>query len=220
MQRRDCIAALLAATASPLVLAQGTPLEGMQYRRLPQPVSATGTNTPGKIEVIEFFWYGCPHCFVFDPALKRWLSTTPADVAFRRVHVGFGGLFRLHQRMFYTLEAMGVEAAMHDRVFNAFHVERVPTDNEAAMQDIAVLRLGLESAKFRQAWTSFGVQSKCMQATRLTDDFGIEGVPTLAIGGRYITAPDMAGSRGMSEQQLGVAALRVTDYLIELARKG
>ena len=215
MQRRDCIAALLAASASPLVLAQVPPQEGLQYRRLPQPLP---TNTPGKIEVIEFFWYGCPHCFVFDPALKQWLAAVPADVAFRRVHVGFSGLFRLHQRLFYTLEAMGVEAELHDRVFTAFHIERVPVETETAMQNLAA-KLGLDATKFRQAWTSFGVQSKGLQATRLSDDYGIEGVPALAIAGRYVTAPDMAGARGMSEQQLGVAALRVTDHLIGLARQ-
>ena len=220
MQRRDCIALLtLAASplASTLAQAQGAPQDGAQYRRLPRPMATTVP--AGKIEVIEFFWYGCPHCFVFDPALKQWLSAAPADVAFRRVHVGFGGLFRLHQRFFYALEAMGVEAELHDRVFKAFHIDRLPVGNEEAMQSLAVT-LGLDAAKFKQAWGSFGVQSKCIQATRLSDDYGIDGVPALAIAGRFVTAPDMAGNRSMSEQQLGLAALRVTDYLIGLARQG
>ena len=219
MKRRDCLSAL-ALAASPLAAslaeAQGAPQEGRQYRRLPQPI---GTSTPVKVELIEFFWYGCPHCFVFDPALKQWLANAPADVAFHRVHVGFGGILRLHQRFFYALEALGLDAALHDRVFHAFHVERVDVASDGALQALAV-KLGVDGAKFRQAWTSFGVQSKCMQATRLSDEYGIDGVPALSIGGRFVTAPSMAGNRSMSEEQLGVAALRVTDYLIGLARRG
>ena len=217
MKRRDCLGLL--ALTTPLMgapaLAQGAPQEGRQYRRLPQ---AQATSTPGKIELIEFFWYGCPHCFIFDPALKQWLSGAPADLSFRRVHVGFGGMIRLHQRFFYTLEALGVEGELHDRVFNAFHVERMDVGSENALAALAV-KLGLDATKYRQAWASFSVQSRCMQAARLSDDYGIDGVPALSVGGRFVTAPSMAGV-GMTEQQSGVAALRVTEYLIGLTRKG
>ncbi|MBV8501031.1 MAG: thiol:disulfide interchange protein DsbA/DsbL [Paucibacter sp.] len=216
MQRRNCLSLLALAAGSPLALAQGTPQEGVDYRRLSQPLA---TSTPGKIELIEFFWYGCPHCFVFDPALKQWLSALPADVSFRRVHVGFGALHRLHQRFFYALEALGLEDTLHDRVFKAFHVDNENVDSDNALQALAI-KLGVDGAKFRQAWASFGVQSKCMQATRLSEDFRIDGVPSLGIGGRFLTAPSMAGRRGMSEQQIGMAALRVTDYLLGLMRQG
>jgi thiol:disulfide interchange protein DsbA len=220
MNRRDCLTSALALAAgsltSRLAQAQGAPQEGAQYQRVSHLI---GGNSPGKIELIEFFWYGCPHCFLFDPQLKQWLTSAPADVSFRRVHAGYNGLVKLHQRFFYTLEALGVEEALHERVFQAIQIERQDAMSETAMQTMAV-KLGVNADKFRQAWTSFGVQSKCLQATRLFDDSGADGVPTLCIGGRFITSPAMVGTHGMTEQQMGLNALRVTDYLIGLARRG
>jgi len=223
MQRRQFNALPLAlalgaaaATGSREALAQGGPLEGRQYRQLPKPLP---TNVPaGKIELIEFFWYGCPHCFVFDPLLKQWLAQAPADVAFRRVHVGFGGLIRLHQRFFYALEALGAEAELHDRVFNAFQVEQANVSSDEALIALGS-KLGLDAARLRQAWNAFGVQSKCLQATRLSDDYGIDGVPALSVAGRFVTAPSMVATPGTPERQSGTTALAVTDYLIGLARK-
>ena len=217
MQRREfaALGTLTALAGLPgFSSAQGTaPVEGQQFKRLNRPLPTT----PGKIEVIEFFWYGCPHCFVFDPAVKQWVGTLPADVSFRRVHIGFGGIHRLHQRLFYALEAMGKESAVHDQVFAAFHVQRLDISDENAVFDLAK-RLGLDAAQFKQAWSSFGVQSKCLQATRLSDDFQIDGVPMIGVAGRFTTSPSSAGRRGQSETQIGVEALAVTDYLIKLAR--
>ena len=219
MQRRDFNALVglgglagVAGIAGP-AFAQGGPVEGQQFQRLPQPLPTT----PGKIELIEFFWYGCPHCFVFDPTLNQWLHTLPADVSFRRLHVGFNGVIKLHQRLFFALEAMGKEAEVHARVFNAFHIERREVNDEAAVFAL-VGQLGIDPAAFKQAWSSFGVQSKCLQATRLSEDYRIDGVPTLGVAGRFTTSPSMAGTRGQTEQQLGVQAVQVADYLIKLAR--
>ncbi len=218
MQRREFAAlgtwAALAGLPG-LSSAQGTaPVEGQQFKRLAHPLPTTA----GTIEVIEFFWYGCPHCFVFDPTVKQWLRTLPADVSFRRVHVGFGGLIRLHQRLFYTLEAMGKEGEVHDRVFAAFGVQHLDINTEEAVFKLAD-NLGLDATKFKQAWTSFGVQSKCLQATRLSDDFQVDGVPMIGVAGRFTTSPSTAGRRGQTEQQFGVEALAVTDHLIRLARE-
>jgi len=214
MQRREFAALFAAAGFSGLSRAQAAaPVEGQQYKRLPQALPTTA----GKIELVEFFWYGCPHCFVFDPTLNQWLHTLPADVSFRRVHVGFQALHRLHQRMFYALEAMGKEAEVHERVFAAFHLQHLDVSDEDAVFRL-VTSLGLDPAKFKQAWTSFGVQSKCLQASRLSEDYRIDGVPSLGVAGRFLTAPSMAGKRGQTEQQLGVEALTVTDHLIQLAR--
>ena len=218
MQRREFAALGTLAAFSGLAGfsagAQAQPAEGQQYKRLAHPLPTT----PGKIEVIEFFWYGCPHCFVFDPTLNQWLHTLPADASFRRVHVGFGGIHRLHQRLFYSLEAMGKETEVHERVFAAFHLQRLDVSDEDAVFKL-VSSLGLDLAKFKQAWTSFGVQSKCLQATRLSEDFQIDGVPMIGVAGRFTTAPSMAGRRGQTEQQLGVEALAVTDLLIRMARE-
>ena len=222
MLRRDFSAVLLGAAALPalpgIALAQGSaPVEGKQYRRLGQALPTP----PGKIEVTEFFWYGCPHCYAFDPALEDWVKSLPADVSFRRLHVGegFPAMVKLHQKLFFALEAMGVEGRVHQGVFNAFHVQRLDLTDEASIVDM-VGKLGVDTAKFRSAFNSFGVQSKAMQANKLSTDYRLDGVPALTIGGRYVTSPGMASSDhpGISEVAMGPYALTTADYLIKLVR--
>ncbi|MDY0748859.1 thiol:disulfide interchange protein DsbA/DsbL [Paucibacter sp. R3-3] len=219
LRRRDFSAALLGASAvsSPLLAsAQGAaPVEGRNYQRMGQPLPTP----PGKIEVIEFFWYGCPHCFVFDPTLEAWVKQLPADVSFRRLHVGFNAMVKLHQKLFFALEAMGVEAQVHAGIFNAFHVQRLNLTDEASITAM-VTKLGVDPAKFKAAFNSFGVQTKAQAATKLSEDYRIDGVPTLAIGGRFTTSPSMAGAgvSGLTEESLGKNAIGVADYLLKLAR--
>ena len=221
MLRRDFSAALLGASALPLLApgsasAQGgVPAEGRQYQRLGQPLPTA----PGKIEVIEFFWYGCPHCFVFDPTLEAWVKQLPADVTFRRLHVAFNAMVKLHQRLFFALEAMGVEAQVHSGVFNAFHIQHLDLNDEASITAL-VGKLGVDTTKFKAAFNSFGVNTKCLQAAKLSEEYRIDGVPTLAIGGRFVTSPAMAsaGVPGLTEESLGKNAVNVADYLIKLSR--
>ena len=219
LRRRDFSAALLGASAvsAPLLAsAQGAaPVEGRNYQRMGQPLPTP----PGKIEVIEFFWYGCPHCFVFDPTLEAWVKQLPADVSFRRLHVGFNAMVKLHQKLFFALEAMGVEPQVHAGIFNAFHVQRLNLTDEASITAM-VAKLGVDPAKFKAAFNSFGVQTKSQAATKLSEDYRIDGVPTLAIGGRFTTSPSMAGTgvSGLTEEGLGKNAIGVADYLLKLAR--
>jgi thiol:disulfide interchange protein DsbA len=220
MKRRDFSAifslsatGLLAAGLPMPTLAQGGPIEGKQFQRLGQPLAVA----PGKIEVVEFFWYGCPHCFAFEPVVEAWAKQLPADVAFRRVHVGFRANIKLHQRLFFALEAMGKEEELRPRIFNAFHVERLNLDDEKSILDLAA-RMGLDMAKFTAAFNSFGVQTKSAQASKLSESYRIDGVPALGIGGKFLTSPAMAGVQGQSEIQHGQHAVAVADYLIKLAR--
>ncbi|MDC8785735.1 thiol:disulfide interchange protein DsbA/DsbL [Roseateles koreensis] len=221
MQRRDFSAKLslsalgLATLGLPgMAQAQGGPAEGKQYLRLSQALPTT----PGKIEVIEFFWYGCPHCYAFDPVLESWVKQLPADVSFRRVHVGFRANIKIHQRLFFALEAMGKEAEVHTAVFNAF--QRNMPDDEKATIALAG-SLGLDVAKFTAAYNSFGVQTKCAQATKLSEDYRIDGVPALGVAGKFLTSPAIAGTRGATEQVNGQQSLAVVDFLIkQLRNKG
>ena len=213
MLRRDFSALVGLSAVSGLALAQGGPVEGRQFQRLPQPLPTP----PGKIEVVEFFWYGCPHCYAFDPVLEAWIKTLPNDVAFRRVHVGFNAMIKLHQKLFYALEAMGKQAEVHERVFNAFHKERLDLSDEKSITAM-VGRMGLDTAKFSEAFKSFGVQTKAQQATKLSENFRIDGVPALGIGGRFWTSPSMAGARGQSELALGQQAVAIADHLIKMVR--
>jgi len=214
MKRRQFAAHLLgwtsaggAALALP-ARAQGAPLEGTHFVRLTPPVA---TSSPGKIEVIEFFWYGCPHCNAFEPALDAWSKALPADVAFRRVPAAFNESWVPHQRIFYALESLDLLAAMHRKVFYAIHAQRMRLDKPA---DITAFMAGngVDAAKFGQAYESFTVQSKVRQATQLTNAYKIDGVPALGVQGRYYTSGPLAGS---NERSLAVA-----DYLIERIRKG
>jgi len=179
-------AAALACAASGLparAQAPGfVPTEDRDFRVLARPVAVPAT---GKIEVIEFFWYACPHCFAFEPALEGWLARLPSDVGFHRVPVGFDARKQTHQRIFYTWEALGQVDQMHVRTFTRFHVQRKPIDSLADMLAFAQ-ESGLDGAKVQAAWNSFGVQARCREALRLEDDYGISEMPELAIGGRFV----------------------------------
>lgn len=216
MKRRDFSAHLVtlglgtaALSAGLPAQAQGGPVEGTHYVRLgtPAPVTAPA----GKIEVIEFFWYGCPHCSAFEPALDAWSKKLPADVAFRRVPVAFRDIYMPHQQIFYALEALGKVEAMHRRVFYAIHSDRQRLEKA---DDIAAFmeKNGIPRAQFLEVFNSFSVQTKSKQATRLAEAYKIDGVPALGIHGRFFTSGTLAGSPEK--------ALQVSDYLIQSLRKG
>jgi protein dithiol oxidoreductase (disulfide-forming) len=216
MKRRDfslqlasaSLAALPAALWSGSAAAQGGPVEGTHYSRLAQPVPVSVP--AGKVEVIEFFSYGCPHCYALEPTLEQWAKRLPPDVVFKRVPVGFNALYENYQKIFYALEAMGQQEQMHQKVFNAIHQQRLRLDKEA---DIAAFMTanGLDGAKFIELYKSFSVQSKAKQAQQLSNAYKIDGVPAMAVQGRYTTSGSQAGSNER--------ALAVTDALVQLARK-
>ena len=214
MKRREFSTTLLGFGAAALALpgragAQGGPIEGKQYVRLTQPVPVSAP--PGKIEVIEFFWYGCPHCNAFEPALEAWVKQRPADVMFHRVPVAFSAEpFVAHQRIFYALDSLGLVGAMHRKVFYAIHNDRMRLDKPA---DISAFmsKNGVDAAKFMEAYDSFGTQAKLRQANQLVDGYKIDGVPALGIHGRFYTSGTLAGT---NEQ-----ALAVTDVLVQRLRK-
>jgi len=215
MKRREfsmgAAAVALAGTSalSPAQAQAFKPREGKDYivldKRVPVETAA------GKVEVIEFFWYSCPHCNAFEPAFDAWVKAAPKDVSVRRVPVAFRDDFAPQQRLFYTLEAMNKLDELHRKVFHAVHVER-----QALNRDEAILawaeKQGLDKAKFAEVYKSFGVASKLRRAVQLQDAFKVEGVPSLGIAGRYYTDGSLAGSMER--------ALQVVDYLVAEARKG
>lgn len=185
----------------------GVPVEGTHYVRLSQPLPMP---SDGKIEVIEFFWYGCPHCHQFEPMLEAWAKKLPPDVNFRRVPVAFREPFVEHQKIFYTLEALGKVDELHRKVFHAVHNERQRLDKPA---DIAAWmgKHGVDPAKYTDMSHSFAVQTKLRQAKQLAEAYKIDGVPALGIHGRYYTSGSLAGG---NEQMLSV-----TNFLIGRLRK-
>ncbi|WP_425256737.1 thiol:disulfide interchange protein DsbA/DsbL [Rubrivivax sp. RP6-9] len=190
--------------------AQGGPVEGQQYVRLqtPAPVSLP----PGKkVEVVEFFWYECPHCNVFDPLVNAWAKKLPADVAFRHVPVGFTARHQAAQKMFYALEAMGQLEALHKKIFAAIHVQNKRLISESDMVAF-VSANGVDGAKFSEMFKSFQVATQANRARQLSDAYKIDGVPAMGIQGRYFTSGALAGGHDR--------ALAVTDFLIARARQG
>ena len=140
------------------------------------------TAPAGKIEVLEFFSYGCPHCYALEPTLEGWAKRLPADVVFKRVPVGFNALYENYQKIYYALEAMGQVEHMHRKVFDAIHQQRQRLDKEA---DIAAFMTanGLDGAKFIELYKSFSVQTKARQAQQLSQSYKIDGVPAMARAG-------------------------------------
>ncbi len=190
--------------------AQGSaPVEGTHYVKLSQrvPVSAPA----GKIEVLEFFWYGCPHCNHFEPSLAAWAAKLPADVVFRRVPVAFREVpFVTHQKLFFAIEALGLIPSLHVKVFHAMHVEQQKLDTPAAIAAF-VTKNGVDATKFMEMFNSFAVQTKARQARSLVDAYKIDGVPAIGIAGQYYTS--------VSLNATAEKTLATTDALIAAVRK-
>ncbi len=215
MQRREFSQAALAAVSAttlaalPLgVQAQGKPpAEGKDYLLLSKP--APNEAPAGQIEVVEFFWYSCPHCNEFEPQLEAWAAKAPKDVSLRRVPVSFRPDFEPQQRLYYVLEAMGKVAALHKKVFYAIHVEKQAL-NTADLVSAWAQKQGIDKAKFTELYNSFPVNMKTRKATQLQEAFMVDGVPALGVDGRYYTSGSLAGTM--------VRALTVTEHLLTLAR--
>ena len=216
MNRREFSAATAAVLGSAalgfpgLALAQArAPQEGKDFRALDKrvPVEAPA----GKIEVVEFFWYSCPHCNAFEPRLTAWLKKLPPDVSFRRVPVAFRDDFVPQQRLYYALEAMGKVDELHGKVFNEIHVNRQPTAKEDQILAF-VEKNGVDKAKFQELYNSFPVSTKARRAKQLQDAYVVDGVPALGVAGRYYVDGDLAGNMDR--------ALQVVDYLVGEVRRG
>jgi thiol:disulfide interchange protein DsbA len=190
-----------------MAFAQGGPVEGRDYNKLKTPLPVEKS---GKVEVVEFFWYACPHCYAFEPQIEPWIAKLPADVHFRRVPVAFDALKEIHQQIYYTWDVLGLVDKMHAKTFARFHVEHKPINREADMLAFAQ-ESGLDVAKVKAAWESFSVQTKMHQAKQLSEDYDIDGVPEIGIHGRFTTGPSMGGPD---------IALATTDYLVNVIRKG
>ena len=188
---RGGVAAAGLASGLPLAYAQaGAPVAGKDYLVINPPVP---TPANGKVEVIEFFWYGCPHCYDLEPFLKKWTAKLPKDVEFRRVPAVPTERWMPNARTFYTLESLGLLERMHGEVFDAIHIDRV-NFNDEKIQLEWMAKKGVDRNKFAEAWKSFSVQSKTKRAVQLTQSYDVTGVPALVVDGKYFTSVSMTGS--------------------------
>ena len=185
------------------------PQAGADYIKLDK---LAPVDTPsGKIEVLEFFWYSCPHCNAFEPVLNQWAKQLRPDVAFKRVPVAFQDSYLPQQRLYFALESLGLTEKLHDKVFAAIHVERQNLVSESTITAWMV-KQGVDAALFASHFNSFSTVSRVRRATQLMTAYQVEGVPAFGVAGRFYT--DGALTKSMER------ALQVVDFLVDGVRAG
>ena len=171
---------------------------------------AQPTESGGKVEVIEFFWYGCPHCYTLEPAVVSWAKKMPADVVFKRVPALPSDSWGEGARMFYTLEAMGKLEEMHQKVFDAIHKHNVNMNNKK-IRDEWLQKNGIDPAKYAEVEKSFTVATKVSRAKQMTYAYRVESVPRVVVNGKYVVTAEQAGSIDR--------VFQIVDQLVGMSRK-
>jgi protein dithiol oxidoreductase (disulfide-forming) len=196
--KRDTSLERLAAMPSDQQLPAGPWKAGVNYTPL---VPAQPTNVPaGKVEVVEVFWYACPHCYALEPFIQSWLKNKPDYIEFVRIPVMWGPVHRAHARLFYILESLG-RRDLHAKVFDTIHKQQnlLVGNDEASTRklqlDFATAN-GITADDFNKAWDSFSVNSSLQRAEQLTERYHVEGVPLIVINGKYTADVSQAGSPG------------------------
>lgn len=177
-----------AATCGSVIAA--APLKDKEYTVLSAVQPPLEATDPKKVEVIEFFYYGCPHCYNLQPALKAWLKTAPKDIEFRRMPTIFRESWVPLTKTYYALEAIGALEKLHDDVFNTTHQQNVNLGDRKLLLDWAGKR-GIDVNKLGTAFDSFAVQTKTQRSLQMTRTYNITGTPSIVVGGRYVTGPSM-----------------------------
>jgi thiol:disulfide interchange protein DsbA len=201
--RRRALLALAGGAAAAVFVS--TPRAQQPFIELRPPLPAL----PGRIEVVEFFWYECPHCYELEPHVERWVPRLAPDVEFRRVPAPLNERWRIAARVYYALESLGIVAQHHGALFDAIHRDRLRVTDERQLGDW-LARRGVEPARFQAAARSFAVENRLARAADLARAARIDAVPSMLVHGRYVASASAAGS----VQRL----LVVADALIERAR--
>ncbi len=176
--------------------------EGTHYKKLSSQQSSSGD----KVVVEEFFWYGCPHCSTFEPYLKAWEKTKPADVEFARVPAIFRPDWEVQARVYYALDNMGKVDDIHEKIFTAIHKNKKRLDNKDSLIDF-IVENGVDREKFLEEYNSFAVDGLVRKAKKKIKAYQIQGVPSVVINGKYLTSGSMAGSYDNM--------INITNYLIK-----
>jgi protein dithiol oxidoreductase (disulfide-forming) len=204
-QRRTLVTALALAPLALPFTARAQQRPAYSELKPPQPV-----DSGSKIEVLEFFWYGCIHCYNLEPVLEGWVKKIPPEVQFRRVPAIFNDRWAHDAAIFYTFEAMGLLDKLHRPFFDSIHRDRLRTDNRDALNQW-LQKNGVDLKKFEETMKSFGVQSKQRRAAQQTVAYKIDGTPAMAVNGRFTVSADQGGSRE--------GLLQTVDFLVDQVRK-
>jgi len=180
--------------------------EGVHYKKLPQAM----TRTSDKIEVLEFFWYGCPHCYSFEPYIKSWKKALPENVTFARVPAIFRPDWEIQARTYYALSNMGLIESVHGKIFEAVHKNKKRLNTLESMTAF-VEKNGVDRKKFLEEYKSFGVDGLVRKAKKKQSEYKIQGVPGVVVNGKYLASGSMAGSYDNM--------VKIIDHLIALESK-
>lgn len=191
------------------------PKNGVDYLTLD---AATRPEAGKKIEVIEFFMYQCPHCNRLEPLISDWVRKQGENIAFRRVHLAFSGPNDPQAHAYVTLDAMGKLDAVHQKIFNAIHVDHIRLSTDEALLDF-VAKNGIDKKQYLEFFNSFAVQTKMKRGSQLTATYKIDSAPSIVVNGHYVTSPSMAGRPGQAENLSQIAALQVLDALVLKSQK-
>ncbi len=210
------LGALFLFGAASAGFAATAPIKDKEYTLVEPALPPLDGNSGKKVEVIEFFYYGCPHCYNLQPALKAWLKNAPKDVEFKRMPTVFRESWVPLTRTYYALEAIGALEKMHDDVFNTVQQNSVNLGDKRLLLEWAAKR-GLDAKKLGEAYDSFAVQTKTQRSLQMTRAYGITGTPSIVVGGRYLTGPSMTlnADNTINFQRFG----QVLNELVEMARK-
>jgi thiol:disulfide interchange protein DsbA len=210
----------LAGVAALPVAGAAEPKDGVEYLTLPSPQPG---DSGRKVEVTEFFAYYCPHCYAFEPRLAAWVKQQGDTIVFKRVHVPRDANVAPQQRLFFTLEAMGLLEQYHDKVFSAMHVERLRLNSDEQVFDW-ITRNGIDRAGFIDTYRSFGIQQRLRRAGAMMDAYRVDRWPVVVIDGRFLTSPSHANEAAINagetrtEAQQQQVALQVMDHLVAKAK--
>jgi len=205
MNKTACLLGLLALLTLAVTHVQSEPASGTYQLVTPSQPTKTGD----KIEVLEIFWFGCPHCYHFEPVLNKWRAQLPADVEFRHMP----GIFRKNwvpgARAYYTAKVLDVDDKLHEAIFKAIHEEHRKLFTQDSFADVFEAN-GVSRDDFDKAWNSFTVENEIREAMQMSRQYGISGVPAIIVNGKYRTSASLAGSYE--------DMLKVVDQLIDTER--
>lgn len=205
MIRHLLLSVALLATTLPATAQEW--VEGRHYQQVANPQDA---REDGKIEVAEFFWYGCPSCYAFEPHLNQWLTTKAADVEFTRYAASLAQPWRVHARAYYTAESLGIVDQVHGALFRAIHEDRNPLNTPEAIGQVFADATGVDAEAFQRAYDSFGVETRLRRGDQLARRYQLQGVPTVVVNGRWVTGPQAA----QGYERL----ISIVNHLVELER--
>lgn len=210
---RPLLMTLLMLVLAPVCVAENF-VEGTDYLKIDQPVR---TRNPAKIEVTEVFWYGCPHCYRFDPLVKAWKKGLPGDVDFWYSPVIWNDLTQFHAQAFYTAQALGLSERIHEPFFSAINVQGNMLNTPDKLFELFAA-FGVKRDQFDKTFASFGVTSQTNQAKSRVLSYRIEGTPEIVVNGKYRVSGSASG-KSLPEAQAHQRMLQVVDFLIEKERK-